>query len=361
MDLYKELRPQRFRDLVGGNQYARGQALAQTVIRDNPASFYLFSGPHGVGKTTMAKIFAKAINCLNPPMEVVVDAYGNQVQQRTGDPCLTCENCERIESDTSADSGFIEYSAANLSGVSDVREKVVSILGVSHGLRRRVILLDEFHQFSHAAQDALLIPLEKKEMRATIIGCTSEKSKVRKTLISRAQDITLPPVSEKELSVYLGTVVSPYKGYNLSSDQVNRIARQARGSVRELLSLTQRFIESNYDPALLPPNWGDLFASAFAQSTLHEPMQVLNRLEFSGLSMKEEMQLVGQDWMNQISGQTDRTSSVGELIARFGIDGALMVTQSLFHALMSISDTRLDAKTALCDWLVTVHMMSRRA
>ncbi|MGD2176103.1 MAG: DNA polymerase III subunit gamma/tau [Candidatus Brocadiaceae bacterium] len=211
----RKYRPQRFEEVVGQDHIAR--TLQNAVQTDRVAHAYLFCGSRGVGKTTMARILAKALNCAEGP---------------TPDPCCECESCRRIA--TGDDIDVMEIDGASNNSVDQVRELRQNVrLAPSHS-RFKVYYIDEVHMLSDSAFNALLKTLEEPPAHVKFIFATTEPQKLPETVKSRCQRFDFRRISDADI---VGTLreVSGKEGLQMQEGAAAMIARAARGSMRDAL------------------------------------------------------------------------------------------------------------------------------
>ncbi len=217
--LYRKYRPQRFGELVG-QEHITG-ALRNAVHEDRIGHAYLFSGPRGNGKTTTARILAKALNCLD---------LGED-----GEPCGQCENCVSIAAGTFSD--LIEMDAASNRGIDDARDLVSRIsLGMGATSKRKVYLLDEVHMLTTQAANTLLKSIEEPPAHVVFILATTEPEKVLPTIRSRTQHFEFTYLTVDELSGLLASVLTD-EGVEFEPEALAIVARAAGGSARDSESL----------------------------------------------------------------------------------------------------------------------------
>lgn len=223
--LYLKWRPRQFDDVIGQAHITRAlrNALAQNRIRHA----YLFNGPRGTGKTTMARILAKAVNCIHPdPAER---------------PCNECRNCVSINENRSLD--LIEIDAASNNGVDDVRKLRETVnFSPSEG-RYKVYIVDEVHRFSGAAFDALLKTLEEPPAHVMFILATTELDKVPPTIRSRSLTFEFRRVSLRDVTDRLA-LIADHEGANIERGALELVAQQGTGSVRDSISLLDQLISA---------------------------------------------------------------------------------------------------------------------
>jgi DNA polymerase-3 subunit gamma/tau len=220
--LYRKYRPQTFDDVIGQGHVTT--TLAREVADGRVAHAYLFTGPRGTGKTTTARILAKALNCMN---------RGPQ-----GAPCNECLSCVSITDGTSLD--VLELDAASHNSIDDIRDIKLSVTTVaSTATSKRVFVLDEAHMLSKAAGNALLKTLEEPPEHVHFVLATTEPYKLLDTIRSRSQRFDFHPVPLEDLAGHL-SVVAEREGYQFDAPALLAIARHAGGSVRDSLSLLEQ-------------------------------------------------------------------------------------------------------------------------
>ena len=220
--LYRKYRPQSFDDVIGQSHVTT--TLAREIADGRVAHAYLFTGPRGTGKTTTARILAKALNCTN---------RGPQ-----GAPCNECLSCVSITEGTSLD--VLELDAASHNSIDDIRDIRVSVTTVaSTATSKRVFVLDEAHMLSKAAGNALLKTLEEPPEHVHFVLATTEPYKLLDTIRSRSQRFDFHPVPVEELAGHL-SLIAEREGYQFDAAALLAIARHAGGSVRDSLSLLEQ-------------------------------------------------------------------------------------------------------------------------
>lgn len=220
--LYRKYRPQIFAEVV--NQKYIIQTLKNQVELGQVSHAYLFTGSRGVGKTTVARIMAKAINCLN---------------KNQGEACGKCEVCKQVEHGNFID--LIEIDAASNTGVDNIRELIEHIKFTPSIGKFKVFIIDEVHMLSKGAFNALLKTLEEPPVHAIFILATTEVGKVPATIISRTQRYDFKALSEADIKKHLEKILDVEK-IKISSEIVELIALNADGSVRDALSLLDKIL-----------------------------------------------------------------------------------------------------------------------
>ncbi|MCW3477489.1 DNA polymerase III subunit gamma/tau, partial [Limobrevibacterium gyesilva] len=225
--LARKYRPTHFGDLIG--QEAMVRTLRNAFAMGRVAHAFMLTGVRGVGKTTTARIIARALNCTGP------DGTGGP----TADPCGVCPNCVAILADRHPD--VQEMDAASRTGVEDVREIIESTRFRPMQARAKVFVIDEVHMLSRNAFNALLKTLEEPPPHVTFIFATTEIRKVPVTVLSRCQRFDLRRISVAELSALFGRFAG-LEGVRITPDALTLIARAADGSARDGLSLLDQAI-----------------------------------------------------------------------------------------------------------------------
>ena len=220
--LYRKYRPQTFDDVIGQGHVTT--TLAREIADGRVAHAYLFTGPRGTGKTTTARILAKALNCVNRGAD--------------GAPCNVCPSCVAITEGSSLD--VLELDAASHNSVDDIRDIKVSVTTVaSSATSKRVFVLDEAHMLSKAAGNALLKTLEEPPEHVHFVLATTEPYKLLDTIRSRSQRFDFHPVPIEELAGHL-SLIADREGYKTDPAALIAISRHAGGSVRDSLSLLEQ-------------------------------------------------------------------------------------------------------------------------
>lgn len=215
--LYRKWRPQRFEDVVG--QRAIVTALKNQITANRVGHAYLFTGVRGTGKTTCAKIFAKAVNCLHPV---------------NGDPCGECEICKGIDNGSILD--VVEMDAASNNGVDDIRDLRDETAYTPSTCKYKVYIIDEVHMLSTAAFNALLKTLEEPPAHVIFILATTEIQKVPATILSRCQRYDFTRIGPEDIARRVEYIAGEEK-LELSPDGAELIARLADGALRDALSI----------------------------------------------------------------------------------------------------------------------------
>jgi len=225
--LARKYRPTTFADLVG--QEALVRTLKNAIETNRIAQAYILTGIRGIGKTTSARIIARALNCIGP------DGKGGM----TTEPCGVCEHCRAIAEDRHVD--VIEIDAASNTGVANVREIIETTRYNPTSARFKIYIIDEVHMLSTAAFNALLKTLEEPPERVKFIFATTEIRKVPTTVLSRCQRFDLRRVEPELLTTHFKNIVAK-ENVSAEEEALKLIARAADGSVRDGLSLLDQAI-----------------------------------------------------------------------------------------------------------------------
>lgn len=225
--LYRAYRPQTFLEVAGQKPII--QTLKNAIKLNKVAHAYLFAGPRGTGKTTMAKIMAKALNCAKGP---------------TTDPCNECEICKGITKGSISD--VIEIDAASNNGVDEIRDLRDSVKYAPSLCRYKVYIIDEVHMLSQGAFNALLKTLEEPPHNVIFILATTEPNKIPATILSRCQRFDFQAVGEADIVSRLELIVKS-ENLNVDTEALHLIASLSEGGMRDSLSLLDQAISYSTD------------------------------------------------------------------------------------------------------------------
>ena len=220
-------RPQDFKDLIGQNLMT--QTIKNAILQDKIPNAYLLTGIRGVGKTTTARLIAKALNC---------ESNNNKVNCSKDSFCSTCK-----EINNSNHIDILEMDAASKTGIDDVRELIENSKYSPTSAKYKIFIIDEVHMLSKQAFNGLLKTLEEPPQSLKFILATTEVRKIPITILSRCQRFDLKRVSVEDLFMHLKKIISNENG-NISDDAVRLIARTSEGSVRDSISLLDRALIS---------------------------------------------------------------------------------------------------------------------
>ena len=221
ISLYRKYRPKTFNDVVGQNVVVK--ILQNSIIENKISHAYIFSGPRGTGKTSIAKIFSKAINCSN---------------NINGDLCGTCEICKH---DANDEIDIVEIDAASNNGVDEIREIRNNIKLMPSVLKYKVYIIDEVHMLSTSAFNALLKTLEEPPSHAIFILATTEFNKIPATVISRCQKFDFKKINKKDIYLRLKYILE-CENKELGDNIINLIADLSDGGLRDAINLLDQVL-----------------------------------------------------------------------------------------------------------------------
>ena len=225
ISLYRKYRPQTFKDVIGQDVIVK--ILQNSIINGKINHAYIFSGPRGTGKTSIAKIFAKAVNCLN----------------NLGDVCDNCNNCAN-KTDENID--IVEIDAASNNGVDEIRDIRNNVKLLPSNLKYKVYIVDEVHMLSNSAFNALLKTLEEPPSHVIFILATTEINKIPSTVLSRCQKFDFKKISNKKIIERLNYICEK-ENINISEDIIKLIAELSDGGLRDAINLLDQLNITNVD------------------------------------------------------------------------------------------------------------------
>ena len=221
--LYRKFRPLKFADMVGQERITR--TLKNQIIAGRVGHAYLFNGGRGTGKTTSAKILARAVNCLNP---------------QNGEPCNECEICKEILDGSLTD--VVEMDAASNNSVEDIRSIRDEVNFLPTKAKYRVYIIDEVHMLSIGAFNALLKTLEEPPEHVKFILATTEPQKLPATILSRCQRFDFKKISNDDIAKRL-EYVAKESNIEITDEAIKLISILAEGAMRDALSILERCLQ----------------------------------------------------------------------------------------------------------------------
>ena len=345
--LYRKYRSQTFSQLVGQEVVAK--TLRQAVEQEKISHAYLFSGPRGTGKTSVAKIFAKAMNCPN---------------QVDGEPCNNCYVCQAVTEGSLED--VIEMDAASNNGVDEIREIRDKSTYAPSLARYKVYIIDEVHMLSTGAFNALLKTLEEPTQNVVFILATTELHKIPATILSRVQRFEFKSIRTQDIKEHIQAILSKE---NISSEPeaVEIIARRAEGGMRDALSILDQALSLTQGNALttaiseeitgtISLSALDDYVAALAQQDVSKALDSLNLLFENGKSMTrfvtDLLQYLRDLLVVQTGGENTHHSPVF-------MDNLALSQESLFEMIRLATVSLADMKASLQP-KIYVEMMTIR-
>ena len=346
--LYRKYRSQTFSQLVGQEVVAK--TLKQAVEQEKISHAYLFSGPRGTGKTSVAKIFAKAMNCPN---------------QVDGEPCNNCYICQAVTEGSLED--VIEMDAASNNGVDEIREIRDKSTYAPSLARYKVYIIDEVHMLSTGAFNALLKTLEEPTQNVVFILATTELHKIPATILSRVQRFEFKSIKTQDIKEHIQTILSKE---NISSEPeaVEIIARRAEGGMRDALSILDQALSLTQGNALttaiseeitgtISLSALDDYVAALSQQDVPKALYSLNLLFENGKSMTrfvtDLLQYLRDLLVVQTGGENTHHSPVF-------MDNLALSQESLFEmirlATVSLADMKASLQPKIYAEMMTIRL-----
>lgn len=323
IELYKKYRPKQWKDVIG--QDSAVKQIKEAIKNDRVPTAYSFAGTAGTGKTSIAKLIAKTLNCSN---------LGDNLE-----PCNECSICKAIDSNTLV--GVQYFSMANNGEVDNVR-KIVQDAQTKVAIKKRVIIIDEYHNLSPKGFDSLLIPLEKEDMNALFIFCTTEPDKIRPAVLSRTQNVTFRPVKVRDLAQNLINICKA-ENFPMNKEAIIHCAQKAQGSVRNSISLLEQYI-----------NLGEIPESKIDECIKHiilgetvEVINTINDLASNGENFTECVATMYEYFtmaLQEVSG-VDSNNKIAKSIAKYWNGAMILKSISILgDAVLTFNNRQIDAK-----------------
>lgn len=292
-ELYKKYRPTKWDDVIG--QDSAVKQLKSAIANNQLPTAYCFTGGPGQGKTTLALLLAKAVNCTK------FDENGN--------PDPSCPVCQAIDNNNQLGVRYI--SMANNGSADDVR-KLVADARLSQPIKKQVFILDEAHNMSPQAFDAFLIPLEAKDLNAMFIFCTTEPNKMRPAVMSRCQVLNLPPVNYKLIAKKLYQI-SQLEGIQVSKEDLILCAQNADGSVRNGI----RNLETLWQDGKLPTSVTSQVVESLLKGDTVELLQLSTKIQNDGGDFPKSLEKIYQTFANSLKekAQIDTNDKTAKQVA----------------------------------------------
>ena len=346
--LYRKYRSQTFSQLVGQEVVAK--TLKQAVEQEKISHAYLFSGPRGTGKTSVAKIFAKAMNCPN---------------QVNGEPCNNCYICQAVTEGSLED--VIEMDAASNNGVDEIREIRDKSTYAPSLARYKVYIIDEVHMLSTGAFNALLKTLEEPTQNVVFILATTELHKIPATILSRVQRFEFKSIRTQDITAHIHHILEK-EHISSEPDAVEIIARRAEGGMRDALSILDQALSLTQGNALttaiseeitgtISLSALDDYVAALSQQDVSKALDSLNLLFENGKSMTrfvtDLLQYLRDLLVVQTGGENTHHSPVF-------MDNLALSQESLFEmiriATVSLADMKASLQPKIYAEMMTIRL-----
>lgn len=339
--LYRKWRPVHFQDVVG--QEPITQTLEHALAQDRVAHAYLFCGPRGTGKTTTARILARAINCTS---------------RQNGEPCDNCQSCQMITQGKALD--LIEIDAASHRGIDDIRALQERVHYAPSESRYKVYIIDEVHMLTIAAFNALLKTLEEPPPHVILVLATTEPQDVPNTIVSRCQRFDFRRISTFAIVSKLENLCIQEE-INSDKETLTTIAKQSGGSLRDAINMLEQ-LHVSYGSALKLSHIRDLLGLAEEEHTLKLAEHILRKETSEGLKLINNIASDGVDLKQLRAGvveslraallikaaATDAIEQSKEVIERLTTITDMVETQDLLRALQLFGEpTRKGDETSL--------------
>ncbi len=306
--LYRTYRPKTFAELTGQETIVRTLHGALSSGRIGHA--YLFCGPRGTGKTTMARLFAKAINC-------ETRKSNNEQRITSNEPCNQCHSCTQINEGRSLD--LVEVDAASNTGVDNVRELIESSRVAAPSGGYKVFLIDEVHMLSKSAFNALLKTLEEPPKHVVFILATTEPHKVPETIISRVQRFDFRKIAREELLTKLRKIAKNEK-LTIDDGSLELVVAGSGGSFRDAESLLSKIMAFSGDTitekqtssllGIIPERTHEKFLASLLEKKSSSALEMISDLHESGANMEQFcIQFIAYARKKMVDGLNDRAKS----------------------------------------------------
>jgi DNA polymerase-3 subunit gamma/tau len=345
--IYRRFRPETFDEVLGQQHVVR--VLKSQIRTGNIGHAYLFSGTRGTGKTTIARLLAKGVNCLN-------GGDGQRAEGGAARPCGICEHCIGIKNGVFVD--VAEIDAASNNSVDDVRDLRELLIYPPQLGRKRVFIFDEVHEFSKQAFNALLKTLEEPPQDILFILCTTEPNKLPQTILSRCQRFDFRRVAAKEIAGGMKAIAGKL-GIEASDDAIALLAQGADGSVRDGMSLLEQCVtsgESKLTRELVLDVLGSPGDSAIADLSdfVHEgrTAEALVKVNEMLAGGKEERRVIEEwiDWLHSallikfvkdpgriISRSAENIAEIGRVASGYSVE---FINGSIYRLSKLLNDSR---------------------
>lgn len=316
--LYRVYRPQKFEDVVGQEHITK--TLRNQIENNNIGHAYLFSGTRGTGKTSTAKIFARAVNCL---------------ESKDQEPCNNCDVCKDILNDNIMD--VVEIDAASNNSVDDIRELRESVKYSPTKAKYKVYIIDEVHMLSQGAFNALLKTLEEPPSYVIFILATTEPHKIPATILSRCQRFDFKRVTVKDITSRMKKICSE-EGIEVEDKALNLIARNSQGALRDALSILDQCISFG-DEKIEYNDVVELLGTVNIEQLFDLAQYIINQDTKESLKVLNEFIVWGKDIRNLINDLIDHFRNLMICKVSADLDEIISLPDEIIDQLRSQADT----------------------
>lgn len=335
--LYRTYRPQKFSEVIGQDHIVR--TLQNSLASGKISHAYLFSGPRGTGKTTVARIFAKALNCAAP---------------ETNEPCGECLSCREIAEGNSPD--VVEIDAASNNGVDEIRDIREKVKFLPSGSKYKIYIIDEVHMLTQGAFNALLKTLEEPPKHVIFILATTEPHKVLPTILSRCQRFDFKSLSVREIAELIRKVAREEK-FSISEEAVIAIAEGAEGGMRDALSYLDQAASFADDEITIDDvnsvtgnlNYDKLIelATYFEEKNINQALHAIDELLIMGKEVNKVVGALLQFYRDALLYKTIDTSMFSKYIyekEEFKVLAEKIDAKKIFYYVDVLSDVQTKIK-----------------
>ena len=316
--LYRVYRPQKFEDVVGQEHITK--TLRNQIENNNIGHAYLFSGTRGTGKTSTAKIFARAVNCL---------------ESKDQEPCNNCDVCKDILNDNIMD--VVEIDAASNNSVDDIRELRESVKYSPTKAKYKVYIIDEVHMLSQGAFNALLKTLEEPPSYVIFILATTEPHKIPATILSRCQRFDFKRVTVKDITSRMKKICSE-EDIEVEDKALNLIARNSQGALRDALSILDQCISFG-DEKIEYNDVVELLGTVNIEQLFDLAQYIINQDTKESLKVLNEFIVWGKDIRNLINDLIDHFRNLMICKVSTDLDEIISLPDEIIDQLRSQADT----------------------
>jgi DNA polymerase-3 subunit gamma/tau len=365
--IYRRFRPETFDEVLGQRHIVR--VLKNQIQSGNVGHAYLFSGTRGTGKTTIARLLAKGVNCLN-------GGAGEVAEGGAARPCGICEHCAGIRNGTFID--VAEIDAASNNSVDDVRDLREMLVYPPQLGRKRVFIFDEVHEFSKQAFNALLKTLEEPPENILFILCTTEPNKLPQTILSRCQRFDFRRVAASEIADGMAGIARKLD-IEASDDALALLAQSADGSVRDGLSLLEQCVTSGETKLtrelvldVLGSPGDDAIAALTDDVHAGRTAEALVRVSEMLAEGKEERRVMEEwiDWLHSallikfvknperiIGRSAESIEEIGRAAAGYGVE---FINDSIYRLSKLLNDSRWSPHVRILLEIAVVEMSEKK-